>query len=97
MGKELLKLLRHRLQLVELVLRHFARLQQLLHLCFRVALKVCAELLELLHHLPKLPHRVWHGGHTAAQRVKKRVRHFGYTILYFWLILWYNIIEIKLI
>ena len=73
MGKHLLKLLRHRLQLVQLILRHFAGLQQLLHLCFRVALKVCTELLELLHHLAKLTHRVWHGGHTAAQRVKKRI------------------------
>lgn len=68
-----------------------------MHLCFRIALKVCAELLELLHHLTELPHRSGHGGHTAAQCVKKRIRHFRYTILYFWLILWYNIIEIKMI
>ena len=97
MGKHLLELLRHRLKPVQLILRHLAGLQQLLHLCFRVALKICLKLLVLPHHLPELSHRVWHGGHTAAQCIKKRIRHFGYTVLYFWLILWYNIIEIKLI
>ena len=68
MKQKLLKLLRHRLQLVKLLLAHLARLQQLLHLCFRVALKALPELLKLLHHLLKLPH--WAGRFSAAKRVK---------------------------
>ena len=63
-----MKLLCHRLQLVELLLAHLAGLQQLLHLHFRVALKALPELLKLLHHLTKLPH--WAGHFPAAKRVK---------------------------
>ncbi len=62
-----MKLLRHHLQLIELLLAHLAGLQQLLHLCLRVALKALPKLLELLHHLTKLSHRSGH--FAAAQRV----------------------------
>nr|DAF41943.1 MAG TPA: hypothetical protein [Caudoviricetes sp.] len=68
-----LKLLRHRLQLVKLLLAHLPGLQQFLHLLFRVALKILPKLLKLLHHLLKLPHRA--GQLTAAQSIKQWIWH----------------------
>ena len=68
-----MKLLRHCLQLVKLLLAHLPGLQQFLHLLFRVALKILPKLLKLLHHLLKLSHRA--GQLTAAQSIKQWIWH----------------------
>lgn len=55
-----MKLLRHLLYLIELLLRNFPALQEFLHLLLGVSLEVGLELLELLHHALELPHGAGH-------------------------------------
>jgi hypothetical protein len=61
--QQLPELPRHLLQLVQLLLRDFPALYQLLNLCFWITLKAVLELPELLYHVLELPHLP---GHLSA-------------------------------